>query len=382
MGSNTSETVTRDAVAIGKYIYNEVISHTDALEVSHSQRAVAVEQSSNARPVWETRPRVNRQERSSDRSKVPCASGWETDLSPDLNTIGEDTDGQSPAGGVSDGALQSLLPNIDSPINGQPSTNTASAAENAEDDQSPQPTSRLEAVLAPKHLRKHEVCTQGGKSRSRANRSVRRRPSRSNRAWNRKVHRVARKGVAKLRYQRRRESEVAGVPPSDGEGTEVEAQEPQGSASEEAMIDSNAEADGRMVGLEADDLLVALMAGLRISEQTAESMEIDDDDLLAGLMAGLRISEQTAESMEVEDEDDVLVALMAGLRISEQTAESMEIDDDDLLAGLMAGLRISKKTARSIEAGEPMDLVSEEDAGDVDEVMVGSDVDGEMEVDG
>ena len=323
-------------MATGKYIYKERISHTDALEVSRPQRAVAVEQSSNAAPVCETWPRVNRQGPSSDRSKVPCASVWETDLSSDLNTIGEHTDGHSPAEGVSDGAVQSLPPTIDSPVDGQPSTNTASAAENAEDDQSPQPTSRLEVVLAPKRFRKREVCTQRGKSRSQASRSIRRRPSRS-----KKVQRVARNGVAKLRFQRRRESYVAGVPPSHGEGTEVEVQEPQRSAGEEAMIDSNAEADGRMVGLEADDVLVGLMAGLRISEQTAESIEVEDEvDLLVGLMAGLRISEQTAESIEVEDEVDLLVGLMAGLRISE------------------------------------------EDAGDVDEVMVGSDVDGEMEVDG
>ena len=319
MGSNASETVTRDAVATGKYIFKESIAHADALEVSRPQPAVAVEQSSNARPVWETRPRVNRQGRSTDRSKVPCVSGWKTNLPVDLNTIEEHTDGQAPAGGVSDGACERLPPTIDSPIDGQPSTSTASAAENAEDDQSPQLTSLFEAGLAPKRLRKREICTQCGKSRSQASRSIRRRPSipsseadaiasfMRNRttAWNSKVQRVARNGVARLRFQCRRKSEVAGVPTSHREGTEVEAQEPQRSACGEAMIDSNAEADGRMAGLEADDLIVGLMAGLKISEQNAESIEV----------------------------------------------------------------------------GEPMDLTSENDAGDVDEVMVGSDVDGEMEVD-
>ena len=316
MGSNASEIVTRGIVATGKYISKESTAHTDALEVSRPQRAVAVEQSSNAQPVWETWPRFNRQGRSSDRSKVPCASGWETDLPVDLNTIEEHTDGQAPVGVVSDGTLQTLPPTIDSPIDGQPSTNTASAAENAEDDQSPQPTSLLEAGLAPKRLRKHEVRTQRGNSRSQASRSVRRRPSISNNeadaiasfmrnrttAWNAKVQRVARNGVAKLRFQCRRKSDVAGVPTSHREGTEERVQSPQRTASEEAMIDCNAEADGRMVGLEADDVMVGVM-----------------------------FSEQNAESIEV---------------------------------------------------GEPMDLTSEDDAGDVDEVMVGSDVDGEMEVDG
>ena len=302
-------------MATGKYISKERTAHTDALEVSRSQPVVAVEQSSNARPVWETWPRFNRQGRSSDRSKVPCASGWEIDLPVDLNIIEEHTDGQASVGVVSDGALETLPPTIDSPIDGQPSTNTASAAENVEDDQSPQPTSLLDAVLAPKRLRKHEVRTQRGNSRSQASRSVRRRPSKSNSdadaiasfmrnrttAWNTKVQRVARNGVAKLRFQCRRKSDVAGVPTSHREGMEEGAQRPQKSASEEVIFDSNAEADGRMVGLEADDLMV-----------------------------GLEVSEQNAESIEV---------------------------------------------------GEPMDLTSEDDAGDVDEVMVGSDVDGEMEVD-
>ena len=316
IGSNASETITRDTVATGKYISKERTAHTDALQVSCPHPAVAVEQSSNARPVWETWPRFNRQRRSSDRSEVPYAPGWETDLPVDLNTIEEHTDGQAPVGVVSDGALETLPPTIDSPIDGQPSTNAASAAKNAEDDQAPQPTSLLDADLAPKRLRKNEVCTQRGNSRSQASRSVRRRPSKSNSdadaiasfmrnrttAWNAKVQRVARNGVAKLHFQCRRKSDVAGVPTSHREETEEGAQRPQRSASEEAIIDSNAEADGRMVGLEADDLMV-----------------------------GLEVSEQNAESIEV---------------------------------------------------GEPMDLTSEDDAGDVDEVMVGSDVDGEMEVDG
>ena len=301
MGDNAPETVTQDTAAPGKYISEESTAHTDALKVSRPQPAVAVEQSSNARPVWETWPRFNRQGQSSDCSKVPCASGWETYLPVDLNTIEEHTDGQPPFVVESDGAPQTLPATIDSPIDGQPSTNTASAAETAEDDQSPQPVSLLEAGLAPKRLRKHEVCTQRGNSRSQASRSVRRRPSIPNsdadaiasfmrNRTNAKVQRVAGNGVAKVRFQRRRKSDVVGVPTSHREGTEEGAQR---SASEEAMAGSCAEADGRMVGLE--------------------------------------FSEQNAESIEV---------------------------------------------------GEPMDLTSEDDAGDVDEIMVGSDVDGEMEVDG
>ena len=171
------------------------------------------------------------------------------------------------------------------------------------------------AGLAPKPLRKQEVRTQRGNSRSQASRSVRRQPSISNSdadaiasfmrnrttAWNAKVQRVVRNGVAKLRFQRRRKPDVAGVPTSHREGTEEGAQRPRRSAREEAIIDSNAEADGRMVGLEFDDPMV-----------------------------GVTVSEQNAETIEV---------------------------------------------------GEPMDLDSEDDAGDVDEVMIGSDVDGEMEVD-
>ena len=289
MWADALEILTQDTVVIGKYIFMVTTARTGTREVSRPQPAVAAEQSSNAQPVWETWPRFNRQGRSSDRSKVPCASGWETDFPVNLNTI-------------------------NSSIDSQPSTNTASAAENAEDDQAPQTTSLLVAGLAPKPLRKQEVRTQRGNSRSQASRSVRRQPSISNSdadaiasfmrnrttAWNTKVQRVVRSGVAKLRFQRRRKPDVAGVPTSHREGTEEGAQRPQRSASEEVIIDSNAEADGRMVGLEFDDPMV-----------------------------GVTVSEQNAETIEV---------------------------------------------------GEPMDLDSEDDAGDVDEVMIGSDVDGEMEV--
>ena len=309
------EILTQDTVVIGKYIFMVTTARTGTREVSRPQPAVAAEQSSNAQPVWETWPRFNRQGRSSDRSKVPCASGWETDLPVDLTTIEEHTDGESPVVVERDGALQILPPTTYSPIGSQPSTNTASAAENAEDEQAPQPTSLLVAGLALKRLRKHEVRTQRGNSRSQVSRSVRRRPSISNSvadavasfmrnrttAWNAKVQRVARNRVAKLRFQRRRKPDVAGVPTSHREGTEEGAQRPQRSASEEAIIDSNAEADGRMIGVEFYDLTV-----------------------------GVTVSEQNAETIEV---------------------------------------------------GEPMDLDSEDDAGDVSEVMIGSDVDGEMEVD-
>ena len=308
---NALETATKDTVATGKYTSKETATHTDALEVCLPQPALALEQNCNARPVWQTWPRFNQQGRPSDRSKVPYALGWETDLLVDLKTIKEHTDGQPPVVVESDGAVQILSPIIESLIDDQLPISFPSATEKEEDDIAPLTAPRVEAGLVPKCLRKHEVRTQRGGSRSQASRSIRRRPSMSNSDAdaNAKVQRVGRDGVTKLRFQCRRKSDIAGVPTSHREGTEEEAQRPQRSTGEEAIIDSNAEADGCMVGLEAEDLMV----GLEI------------------LMVRLKISEQIAESIEV---------------------------------------------------GEPMDITSGDNTGDVDAVMLGSDVDGEMEVDG
>ena len=306
MSVDALEILTQDTVVIGKYIFMVTTARTGTREVSRPQPAVAAEQSSNAQPVWETWPRFNRQGRSSDRSKVPCASGWETDLPVDLNTIEE---------------VQTLPPTTDSLIGSQPSADTASASENAKDEQAPQPTSLLVAGLAPKRLRKHEVRTQRGNSRSQASRSVRRRPSISNSvadavasfmrnrttAWNAKVQRVARNGVAKLRFQRRRKPDVAGVPTSHREGTEEGAQRPQRSASEEAINDSNAEADGRMIGVEFYDLTV----GVTVSEQNAETIEV-------------------GEPMDLDSEDDA-----GDVAEEDSDGDPMELDEDDSQLAIM-----------------------------------------------
>lgn len=49
---------------------------------------------------------------------------------------------------------------------------------------------------------------------------------------------------------------------------------------------------------------------------------------------------------------------------------------------LMVGLELTNGDTESVEGGDPMDLRPDDSAIDVDEVMIGSDVDGEMEIDG
>ena len=229
----------------------------------------------------------------------------------DLEAIDEPTIGKLFIGVESDVSLQGTPLAISSPIDGQRSTNTASAVEFDEDDQSPQTTPLFEADLSAKRIGKYAVGSKRRNSRSRAGTPVRPRRTVSdseadtiasfmrNRttAWNAKVQRVARNGVAKLRFQCRRKSHVAGVPVNPRVDMVEEAANPQRSANGQATLDSSAEVDGSMVGLE-----------------------------------------------------------------------------------------FSEQNTGSVEVGEPMDLTSEEeeeeeDAGDVDQVMIGSDVDGEMEVD-
>lgn len=67
----------------------------------------------------------------------------------------------------------------------------------------------------------------------------------------------------------------------------------------------------------------------------------------------------------------------------ERAKRPQRLVDEGSEAGVaMAGLEFTGGDTESVEEGEPMDLRPDDSAIDIDEVMIGSDVDGEMEIEG
>ena len=310
------KTPAQEAVAIGKYISKDVTPHTDGPEDVLSQPTPIVEQSVNEPLVCESWPRFDQQSQWSDRSKVlegvesprkesvrvhhpekvvkkvrfhpdVVTSTFPTKIEPitskgptwhraslekpatlaDLKAIEEPTNGWPSTGVENIKALQTTPLTLASPIDGHPPTKAASAVEKGEHEQSPRAALQLEAILTPQRLRENEVRSKRGSTPTRVS----------------KPQRIVRTKVARFRLQCGRAGR---------------------------MVDSNAEADGRMIGVEGDDSMVGvevndLMVCVVYSKQDTASLEVgepmdlcpDDVDEPAQVMAGLNM-----DGMELDRE--------------------------------------------------------------------------------
>ena len=389
-----SEVFTRIAVASGKYISRKVVTHTDAPEGILQHPAVAVEQGSNEPLTMVPCQRSAPQEQSSQPSMVPerAASPMEhlvtfrslvsvaskaqshlnaatlspcpkvepastkgptdhacleeTTLQSDPEIIEEPTSGQPSIGAENDGPLQSVPLTIDTFLDIQHSTDA--------DDQSSHLDGEILAKLVSCHISEEDKDSRALELESRTigllpvdkedeNSPQRTAPSADDLAQKRFVSEV------------HSELQGRGTPTCDNPDTS-------------APIMRNRAATRNS---KVQRVVRYRVAKLRFQSPKRSPV----DRTLTNRRKGTEeLAKKSAHRNALVDSAEA-AGRMVGLDSGEQAEEEAGTGD------LMVGLEFQGPVTEVLEGGEPMDVTGDDSAIDIDEVMIGSDVEAEMEVD-
>ena len=376
-----SETFTRFAVASGKYISRKVVTHTDALEGILQHPAVAVEQGSSEPLTMVPCQRSASQEQSSDPSKVPegaasprehlvtfrglvsvaskaqsqlnaatlsphpkvepattkgptdHASLEDTTLQIDPETIEEPTNGQPSTGAENDGRLQSLPLNIDVSIDIQLSTDAHDQGSRLDDE--------MVAKLVSCHISDEDKDSRALELESRTIGSLPE-DKEDEKSPQRNPESVA------LKLQ------GCGTPTCDNPDI-----------SAPIMRNRATTRKPRVQRVER-----YRVAKLRFQPPKRSP---GDRSLTNRRKSMGKRPRKLANGKVLVDSGAMAGECMVGLDFGEKAEE--EAGD------LMVGLEFQGPATEVLEGGEPMDVIGDDSGVDIDEVMIGSDVEAEMEVD-